>query len=68
VICVAGHDAAYLEEIGVAESMRKIFVNDKLLGVGVKEARMEILGGQVWNREDLRNRNLETAYRLGREL
>jgi hypothetical protein len=48
--------------------MRKIFVNDKLLGVGVKEARMEILGGQVWNREDLRNRNLETAYRLGREL
>ena len=68
VICVAGHDAAYLEEIGVAESMRKIFVNDRLLGVGVKEARMEILGGQVRNREDLRNRNLETAYRLGREL
>jgi NAD(P)H dehydrogenase (quinone) len=67
VICVAGHDPAYLEEIGVAESMRKIFVNDRLLGVGVKEARMEILGGQVWNREDLHRRNLETAYRLGRE-
>ena len=49
------------------ESMRKIFVNDRLLGVGVKEARMEILGGQVWNREELRRRNLETAFWLGRE-
>jgi NAD(P)H dehydrogenase (quinone) len=45
VICSAGHTVEHLEEIGIAESMKRIMLNDRLLGVGVKEARMGILGG-----------------------
>jgi NAD(P)H dehydrogenase (quinone) len=56
----------HLEEIGIAESMRRIMLNDRLLGVGVKEAHMEILGGMVGNDPAVRRRNLERAYELGR--
>jgi len=66
VLCPAGHTAEHLEETGIAESMRHIMVNDRLLGVGVKEARMEILGGMVGNDPAVRERNLERAYELGR--
>lgn len=65
VICPAGHTAEHLEETGIAESMRRIMLNDRLLGVGVKEASMEILGGMVENDETIRKRNLEIAYQLG---
>jgi NAD(P)H dehydrogenase (quinone) len=66
VICPAGHPVDYLEETGIAESMRRVMLNDRLLGVGVKEARMEILGGMMHNDPDIREQNLETAYQLGR--
>jgi NAD(P)H dehydrogenase (quinone) len=66
VICPAGHPVDYLEKTGIAESMRRIMLNDRLLGVGVKEAQMEILGGMMRNDPDVRKRNLETAYQLGR--
>jgi NAD(P)H dehydrogenase (quinone) len=66
VICPAGHPVDYLENIGIAESMRRVMLNDRLLGVGVKEAQMEILGGMMQDDPDVRKRNLETAYRLGR--
>ena len=65
VICPAGHTIEHLEEIGIAESMRRVMVQDRLLGVGVREARMEILGGMVMNDEIYRKQNLERAYRLG---
>jgi NAD(P)H dehydrogenase (quinone) len=68
VICPAGHTTEDLEKIGIAESMRKIMLYDRLLGVGVKEATMEILGGQVTNDETIRKKNLERAYVLGREM
>jgi len=45
VICSAGHTIEHLEKIGIAESMRRVMLNDRLLGIGVKEAVMEILGG-----------------------
>ncbi len=67
VLCPAGHTEEHLEEIGIAESMRCVMVDDRLLGVGVREARMEILGGMVGNDETVRRRNLKRAYRLGRE-
>ena len=67
VICPAGHTEEHLEEIGIAESMRRVMINDRLLGVGVREARMEILGGMVLEDQTNRRRNLERAYRLGRE-
>ena len=66
VICPAGHPVDYLEQIGIAESMRRVMINDRLLGVGVKKARMEILGGMMQNDPEIRKRNLATAYRLGR--
>jgi NAD(P)H dehydrogenase (quinone) len=68
VICSAGHTVEYLEEIGIAESMRRIMLNDRLLGVGVKEARMEILGGMMPGDVTSRQENLKKAYDLGRKL
>lgn len=66
VLCAAGHTAEHLEEIGIAESMRRVMLQDRLLGVGVKSAHMEILGG-MWPPDDaIRERNLRKAYELGR--
>jgi hypothetical protein len=41
-------------------------LNDRLRGVGVKEAAMEILGGMVEQDPRIRERNLERAFELGR--
>ncbi|MEJ2537908.1 MAG: NAD(P)H-dependent oxidoreductase, partial [Calditrichia bacterium] len=65
VICPAGHTVEHLEEIGIAESMRKIMLNDRLLGIGVKSATMEILGGMMPGDDTYREQNLERAYQLG---
>lgn len=66
VLCSAGHTAAHLEEIGIAESMRRVMLNDRLLGVGVKQAHMEILGGMMPLDDSHREENLRRAYELGR--
>jgi NAD(P)H dehydrogenase (quinone) len=66
VICSAGHPEEYLEEIGIAPSMRHIMLNDRLLGVGIKDAKMEILGGMVAQDPGIRQRNLDRAYMLGK--
>ena len=68
VLCPAGHPVEHLEEIGIAESMRRVMLDDRLLGAGVKEAHMEILGSMVENDAAIRKRNLERAYQLGKEL
>lgn len=67
VLCPAGHTVEHLEEIGIAESMRRIMVHDRLLGVGVKEASMEILGGMTFDQGHMREQNLTRAYDLGRQ-
>jgi NAD(P)H dehydrogenase (quinone) len=66
VICSAGNPAQQLEETGIAESMRRIMLYDRLLGVGVKEARMEILAGMMPGDNSHRGQNLARAYELGR--
>jgi NAD(P)H dehydrogenase (quinone) len=68
VVCPAGHPEEFLEETGIAESMRKIILGDRLLGVGVKEARLELLGGQVLDDRAIREKNLRRAYEIGRDL
>ncbi|MFZ5517866.1 MAG: NAD(P)H-dependent oxidoreductase [Candidatus Zhuqueibacterota bacterium] len=68
VICTAGHTMKHLEETGIAESMRRIMLNDRLLGVGVKQATMVILGGMMPHEDTHRQSNLETAYYLGKNL
>ncbi|OFW60634.1 MAG: NADPH:quinone reductase [Actinobacteria bacterium RBG_16_64_13] len=66
VLCSAGHTAEHLEKTGIAESMRRVFLNDRLLGVGVKQAHMEILGGMMPLDDTYREQNLYRAYELGR--
>ena len=65
VICTSGHTVEQLEETGIAVSMRRIMLTDRLLGVGVKEARMEILGGMMPGLNTYREENLKRAYNLG---
>lgn len=66
ILCPAGHSVEHLEETGIADSMRRITLNDRLLGVGIREARMEILGGMIPYDEAVARRNLERAHELGR--
>ena len=66
VICPAGHPVEYLEETGVAPSMRCIMLNDRLRGVGIGEAQMEILGGMVSQDQKVREQNLTRARELGK--
>lgn len=66
VICSAGHPKEHLEETGIAESMRRIMLNDRLLGIGVREAHMEILGGMMPQDDTYRQDNLAKVYDLGR--
>jgi NAD(P)H dehydrogenase (quinone) len=66
VICSAGHTAEHLEETGIAASIRRIMLEDRLLGVGVKQARLEILGGMMPLDDSHREENLRRAYELGR--
>ena len=48
--------------------MRHVMLEDRLTGVGINETSMEILGGQALGDESIRERNLETAFRLGKDL
>jgi NAD(P)H dehydrogenase (quinone) len=48
--------------------MKHIMLSDRLLGVGVKEARMEILGEMMPQDDTYRQQNLDKAYKLGRNL
>jgi NAD(P)H dehydrogenase (quinone) len=66
VLCPAGHTVEELEEIGIAGAMRKLMLDDRLLGVGVKDAEMVILGGMTAKDGKVRDANLEKAYELGR--
>lgn len=66
VLCPAGHTVEHLEEIGIAESMRCVMLKDRLLGVGVKQARMEILAGTTAGGDTLRKNHLKRAYYLGK--
>jgi NAD(P)H dehydrogenase (quinone) len=68
VICSAGHTIDHLEETGIAGSMRRIMLNDRLLGIGIQGARMEILGGMMPGDDSNRAHNLAKAYELGRNL
>lgn len=68
VLCSAGHTAEHLEEIHIAEAMRTILLQDRLLGVGVGEARLEILGGMMPGQGQFQDQNLARVYELGRTL
>lgn len=67
IICSAGHTVEHLEKIGMADSMRRIMLDDRLLGIGIKQAQMEILGGMMPLEDKYRERNLRRAHELGKE-
>ena len=46
VLCTAGHPNAFLEEIGIAESMRKVMLDDRL-GERFQHKEMILLGGTL---------------------
>ena len=65
VICTAGHTVEYLEETGIAQSMRCIMLKDRLNNVGFTDVKMEILGGMSDKNNLTKRSNLEKAYNLG---
>lgn len=67
VLCTAGHTCEHLEKIGIAESMRRIYLNDRLRPeIGVAQADMVVLGGTAEGGESVRQKKLARAYQLGK--
>jgi NAD(P)H dehydrogenase (quinone) len=63
-VAVAGHPFEHLEETGMVEAMERVIVQDRLLGVGIPEARLEILGGLSGNPPEIRARHLLRAKEI----
>ncbi len=69
VLCTAGNTGEALEQSGLAESMKRIYKNDRLQpGTGVAHCEVVILSGaaDVQTAPEVRASNLATAHRLGR--
>jgi len=64
VLCTAGHPNELLEESGIAESMRKIMLDDRL-GDRFSNKKMTILGGTLEG-DSIKEAHLITAYELGK--
>ncbi len=64
-LCPAGHTDEKLDALGLREAHHRVMVEDRLLGVGIPEARLELLGGLSGNPPDVRQRILERAHALG---
>lgn len=57
-----------IEETGILESVRCIYLNDRLRPeIGVVRTDMVVLGGMTEGGESIRQENLEQAYQLGKE-
>ncbi len=68
ILCPAGHPVEHLEKIGIAESMRTIMIKDRLFNVGIKKAKMVILGGMTLNNPKVRKENLQSAFNFGKNI
>lgn len=69
VLCTAGNTGEALEQSGFAESMRRIYADDRLQpGLGVARCEFVLLSGTAdpQTAAQARERNLATAYSLGR--
>jgi len=62
----AGHTDEKLDALGLREAHRRVMVEDRFLGVGIPEARLELLGGLSGNPPEVRERILRRAGELGR--
>lgn len=68
VICAAGHSVEHLEEIGILKSMRTVMLNDRLIGVGAEQAEMVVLGGTISGEKGGREKSLQKAFELGKNI
>lgn len=66
VLCTAGHPYDFLMETGIAESMRKVMMDDRL-GLRFEKKVMKILGGTL-NIDQVRDKHLATAYDVGKNI
>lgn len=65
-ICTAGHSNTFLKEIGIAESMRNVMIDDRL-GNRFEKKEMIILGGTT-EIEKVREKHLMMAFSIGEDL
>lgn len=64
-LCPAGHTDEKLDALGLREAHHRVMVEDRLLGVGIPEARLELLGGLSGNPAEVRRQLLHRARALG---
>lgn len=65
-VCTAGHTNQQLDEIGIAESMRTVMIDDRL-GQRFKHKEMIILGGTL-DKEKARSTHAESLSSIGRKI
>jgi NAD(P)H dehydrogenase (quinone) len=61
----AGHTDEKLDALGLREAHHRVMVEDRLLGVGIPEACLELLGGLSGNPSEVRQQILSRARELG---
>lgn len=66
VLCPAGHPNDFLEAIGIAQSMRKVMLEDRL-GKRFLHKEMHILGGTI-DLEKVKASHLKKAFEIGKKL
>ncbi len=66
VICTAGHPNKFLKEIGIAESMRNVMIDDRL-GKRFKHKEMIILGGTL-DKEKIRTHHSKIINAIGKKI
>ncbi|CAL2083420.1 NAD(P)H dehydrogenase [Tenacibaculum sp. 190524A02b] len=66
VICTAGHSNEFLKEIGIAESMRNVMLDDRL-GKRFKHKEMLILGGTT-QKEKVKQRHSQIIQTIGSKI
>lgn len=65
-LCTAGHPNKFLDEIGIAESMRNVMIDDRL-GQRFNKKEMIILGGTL-EREKVEDEHSEIVKSLGKQI
>lgn len=66
-LCPMGDAPEFSEKHGIIASMRRIMLTNRLASAGIPETELVILGGMAAADDALRRRNLEEAYRQGKE-
>lgn len=64
-LCPAGHTDEKLDALGLREAHHRVMVEDRLLGVGIPEASLQLMGGLSGPVPEFRRALLERATALG---